>query len=190
MHHPGAPWLPCREGDWCHFMSDRFAGSIINAGLPGLYSEGLHGFVVAPAAVRLRCGWSADGSSQGPGNPCPSAESGRRWCTPDASGTRDCCRYGDGGCAWRESQLGEAMTQQHMIGGGYGYNELVFEYSQWTAQLPRSLLGVFVPEGGSIGEARQVHSDFLRAYPEVNATECPLLIYNPSKNARAPFRIA
>ena len=36
---------------------------------------------------------------------------------------------GDGGCAWRGEQLGQAMLQQ--VGERNRYNELVFDYAQW-----------------------------------------------------------
>ena len=73
MHSPSRRWLPCQPDDWCYWIGNhsRFAGSVINRQLPLLWDTKLPGFVVAPAAVSLRCAFSADSSTQHVGDTCP-----------------------------------------------------------------------------------------------------------------------
>ena len=103
------------KSDWCAFTgAERFAGSVINRRLvslvqgSGVWSPTIPGFVIAPEAVTLLCGYSADASTQHGGSACPAAADGQsHWCEPPG-----CCLYGDGGCAWRPEMLDQLMAQQ------------------------------------------------------------------------------
>ena len=66
MHGGSKKWLPCEPPDWCAWIDQgtRYSGSVVNRALPGVWSETEPGFVVAPNAVRLRCAFSTDASSQ------------------------------------------------------------------------------------------------------------------------------
>ena len=77
--------------------------------------------------MRLRCGYSHDASTQGPGNPC-----WRAWCDPPNASAAEAWmptfetapfRYGDGTCAYRQAELHALVRQQAFL--GLQYNELV-----------------------------------------------------------------
>lgn len=64
---PDVPWLPCsKAGSWCVDFGDRLAASLVHPYATHLYEKeqgGLPGFIVAPGAATLRCGYPSDGSS-------------------------------------------------------------------------------------------------------------------------------
>ena len=64
-HHPGKLWLPCQQSDWCYWVHDRFAGTVVNTHIPGLYSAGDGGIILTGSLVSLSCSYASDASTTG-----------------------------------------------------------------------------------------------------------------------------
>ena len=194
MHQPQAPWLPCRPADWCYFAgADRFSGSVLWPQRTGLWSNDLPGFVIHPAAVELRCAYSGDGSTQHPGDPCPSR--GEHGSSLNGHVSIEWCMWrnpnGDGGCAWRPGKLDDAMRQHAYMGGRY--NELVIEYAPFVAHLPASVEAIFLTPTTSADEqarALRVRSAFRAAFADQLAHDAtPLVMYDPVASPAEPFQL-
>ena len=194
-------WLPCQPTDWCYWLvgaAPRYAAAIANARMPGLWEAGTPGFIVASAAVSMRCAYSSDASSQGPSTGCPEgaplgAEPIREvvpapkltWCSPPER---------EYGCAWRSSELDQMMA--HFLARcGYNcaraYTELVMNYAPFVAQLPAAVEAVFVPASATaeqVAMARDVHAAFVSEYGLSHEEAPPLVTYNPAGCPRSPFR--
>ena len=70
-------WEPCAADEFCH--SPSLAASLVNTRMLHLWSSTFEGFVVAPAAVVMRCAFHGDGASSG------------RHCSPAGSGSDSTC---------------------------------------------------------------------------------------------------
>ena len=194
-------WLPCQPTDWCHWLvgdAPRFAATVANREAPGLWDSALPGFVVSPAGVHIRCAYSADASSQGGASGCPEgADLGlivaeRRfpdqnsWCTERATTV---VQGMISGCAWRPSQLDQAMQQQLKYGGRY--NELVLNYAPFVARLPDAVAAIFVLQGSSAHErdkARRVQNAFCHEFNLTAASGPPVVMYDPTASPDEPFQ--
>ena len=214
MHHPDKLWMPCQSDDWCSSMSHRYSASVVNHHTPGLWSRGLGGFVISSKAAVLRCGFSGDGSTQGPGDPCPAdvgreGGKGRKWCEEQRDwripksepwfptfGTAS-FPYGDGTCAYRPEHLHVLNREQAYMQGGEhaaGYNELIMESKPYADLLPHSIDAVFYqPDstGAQIRQAKLTHENFLREYGDA-VKGVPLVIYEGRVNrqSKRPFKLA
>ena len=179
-HHPDKLWMPCQPQDWCHRLSNRFAGTVVNAHVYGTYNNYDGGIILTGSLVSVPCGYSYDASTTGrrledvdlsserrdlaqygmEGNfPCPRRGQGGGWCTPkrNEGWTRGFSNsasypYGDGGCAWREQDMQWMMRQQYYMQGGASYNELVIDAPRYAEQLPASLAAIFYQKWSSEAE--------------------------------------
>ena len=57
--------MPCQPDDWCHWVHDRFAGTVVNTHVRGLYTAGDGGIVLTGSLVSLSCSYSSDASTTG-----------------------------------------------------------------------------------------------------------------------------
>jgi len=57
------PWMPCREGIWCHKFADRFSVSLVSETAPYLFHEVNGGLIISPSIAdrSLLCSWASDG---------------------------------------------------------------------------------------------------------------------------------
>ena len=149
---PGKPWLP----DASSPVGDHFAVSIVNAAHPDVYEGGQGPKSRAPGMVlastpamqqRISCAYNRDAGSN---NKQCGVRGGNDWCRPG------CTKYwcGEDGrkwnCAYRPSQLLEAMQRQdaelpHGHVPVYGYNEVVLDAwrTPWADAVPDAILAFF-----------------------------------------------
>ena len=123
-------------------------------------------------------------------DPCPPDEStpgqSRQWCPLPRP------PWGDGGCAWRPSQLNQAMRQQMDVYHGSGYNELIFEWQRFVNRLPGAVEAIFVrprSNGAQRVGAYAVRRAFMAEYKLDEGGAPPMLLYDES-DRRAPWRPA
>ena len=208
-HHPSKLWLPCQPSDWCWWVHDRFAGTVVNAHVPGLYNREDGGTIFAGSHVNVLCSYSFDASTTGrqlrlaaaegtQGHtrrlavPCPPSH--KQWCNaPRAKTDRWLVHdfsydaaypYGDGGCAWRPGDLQWMMRQQAYASRGSpsSYNELVIDTAPYSQALPTSLAAFFIQPASSAAQRAKAaahHAAFLSEYGRT-ASETPLLLYDPT----------
>ena len=159
-------WEPCAADEFCY--SPSLAASLVNTRMPHLWSSTFEGFVVAPAAVVMRCAFHGDGASSNrhcspagsgadstcvPGCRTPSAVAG--WCDPAASPV-PCSECEDVHCAWSPEHLEEMMRAfqsklqlwaargvECAKGGSKGrgrcHNEVVLDAQPWMENLPHTV---------------------------------------------------
>mmetsp|Transcript_27120 Transcript_27120/g.62216 ORF Transcript_27120/g.62216 Transcript_27120/m.62216 type:complete len:607 (+) Transcript_27120:74-1894(+) len=192
MRDEERPWLPCRQGTWCgnSGYGDRFSGSVINARLPNLYSSTLGGVIVSPFAVKLRCAYPSDASTQGSYKNCAGHGAD---CIPGCflNGKPFWCssRRDHPSCPWPADKLEQAMLH-HEETHPNKYNELIFDPDPWVAGLPDSIYAFFVPVRsmpGDVEKVKHAHALFVEQY---KATNTPLLIFDYEKDRTRPFRVA
>merc|ERR1712032_549572 len=114
----------------------------------------MSGFVLAPQAMEVMCGYPGDGGS--------SAGACHGFCQDNQSTSSF-----NTGCAWPPDKLSHVLSVGASHPGG-AYNEIEVSSSKWVANLPRSIEAVWFPQqaaGGSCEhEVRQVHAAFLKRY--------------------------
>lgn len=79
-------------------------------------------------------------------------------------------------CAWRQSQLRDALATQ--IGSNSdGYNEFIVSAEYWEAHLPSLIQAILCRE--DCDRARQVHDGYLAEYGRT-AAQTPLVFFDGS----------
>ena len=188
-------WEPCPPTSWCSKYNDRLPASLINARLPYVYQQN-GGLVISPQRRHVACSYFHDGGTMQKfctREDSPAGQAGRpipKGCVPgcadkDTSEPNWCdvrtMTWASGelyNCAWRPSQT-ELMLQHHFQ-QPESYNEVVVDANEWRRHLPATLEAIFYTHDAS--RARQVHAQFLRAYP---GAWVPLLKLNVHGGHRA-----
>lgn len=184
-------WEPCAADEFCY--SPSLAASLVNTRMPHLWSSTFVGFVVAPAAVAVRCAFHGDGASSNrhcspagsgaastcvPGCRTPSTVAG--WCDPAAKVPLE-----DAHCAWSPEHLEEMMhafqsklqlwaakgVECAKGGGSKGrgrcHNEVVLDAQPWMENLPHTVEAIFYQRGSdpkTVAAAAGLREQFLRRY--------------------------
>ena len=186
MTTDGAPWTPCLTG-WCAAIgSDHQSCSLINQGVPHLYSKHApwYGFgLVLSSDVLQRhrqggilCSYAQDGGTWGPDAGCHGdAPAGDPHCDPDSPPWLCHCTLERWwGCVFPPGALDQMMRVQ-LQRNRQGYNEVVVNSTFWRLQLP-GIVEAFVDFGGGAAEARSAHGRFHRHYQgRLGGKEVPLL---------------
>ena len=181
-------WLPCPTSvSWCAEFGDRFASSIINRRMNGLFNtQGGLIFRTSPAEVNeILCSWAADGGTMekvchplGPSEDCMPGcwMETPNWCTPQRNWQ----------CAFRPNDLQSMMRvfEAATNGNDNTYNEVIVDALYYVRHLPNSLEAMFVKSAGD-QTTRRAHANFLAAYG-LTADDVPLLLY--TGNRGGPFR--
>lgn len=203
----GKPWAPCDGSTRYACHANQFAGRmsafIIFRDMKNrkdrvrvpLISYG--GGVVVNPTIKLKCAYGDDGSTFRANGGCYD-----RWCDPHNvwSGGSPC---GFGGAnrvdhAWHSYNLDSMLRLYTQHSQPYqnprfysGYNELVYDASQWNTHLPdtvEAFFGLFTTNGfNPNGATATQHKNFLREYG-VSADEVPLLDFDPS-DWDHPFKV-
>jgi hypothetical protein len=186
LSEEGRPWLPCETHRSCAKYRDRFASSIVYGGHTQSYAH-TGGLVLRPDEVAVNCAYPSDGGSQKV--VCdPPGRSER--CTPGCKTRCDPAKgWRNWGCAWAPEHLKNMLEQQRILEPHGGYNEVILDAATWKANLPRTIMGVFVhidAQPRDRAYATAVHAAFLRAYG-IDGSQTALLEYNAT-SATAPFR--
>ena len=199
------PWQNCDSSRWCYEYSDRWPTSLLWPGHVNMWTEGQGGFVIDPTVVRLMCAYPTDGHSLAiTCHPPGWSET----CTP---GCARACNPGDpdwARCSFPASRLREMMMRQQEWYGPHPwqpatdsdgvqrsqtrYTELVIDAESWSAALPTTIQAVFLLRSGTPeqrAQARDIHAAYVQAY-ELDEHLVPLLVYDPSRSATAPFTLA
>ena len=146
--------------------------------------------------MNLLCSYPRDGHST------------HEWCDPP--GVSEDCLPGCWDHAYPPESLREMMEEQESHGphewqppedegdlllSQGRYNELVLESAAWVDRLPSTIIAVFYLRIGHGGTeeardyAQRVHAAYAREFGLAAGT-VPLLVYDPARNATAPFEMA
>lgn len=161
-----APWHACTSG-WCIGV-DHLSASLISARMPklfGLTDSGGIGLILADDAP-FECAFTRDGGTQfRQMGGCTHAAA----CSPESSWQ----------CAWRPSQLAEAVATMAEVNGD-GINEFVVSRARWEAGLPGLVAAVLcMGQQCEAPRARALITALRAAYPDA-VPRPPLLRYVPA----------
>ena len=190
-----APWRGCPDahhvregaGNECAIYGGRFSSSIVNAAIYAgrtkmtLFSQE-SGIVYSPHATKLNCIYAADGGTRKmPTDGCGPLKG---FCEPSRSAH-------DGWCDGRPihpDRIADALRGQ--IEGSRPYNEAVINTEYIETHLPHAVDAFFFVAGARSSLRRRAelaHAKFHAAYPNLLATDAPLLCLDMSDLVR-PFR--
>jgi len=201
----GRPWAPCDNSGQYRCKANDFNGRISTMIIFKSMHErrdrvaipliGWGGGIVVNPNIKLKCAYGDDGSTfRAPGG-CYNS-----WCDPDNPfhGGSPC---GFGGAnavdhAWHSYHLSSMLKlynkhSQHYKSPQFysGYNELVYDASEWNQHLPgtvEAFFGLFTQNGyNPNGQTASQHRAFLRMYG-ISDQDVPLLDFDP-RNWNAPF---
>ena len=176
-------------------LSDRFAGSLISAQRPHMYSTSAVGFVLNSADVKassILCAYPRDGGSMNKGSHgCGGGVNFRGYdFLVKMMLNQDQHVHYNKLCLW-----GEPNDEDR---SGCQYNELVLDGAKYSQSLPHVIQAVFYPFNGPMhvregdaGDAQRLHVNFLANY-RLSQEDVPLLAYDvgAARKGLPPFALA